>query len=90
MSEHKGYSTSYSNPLVERYCSREMSRIFSPHFKFSTWRRLWLALAEAQNELGLSVTVEQVAELRAGLEDLEPERAAEGEPDVRLDGRGQV
>ncbi len=90
MSEQTGYSTAYSNPLVERYCSQEMSRIFSPHFKFSTWRRLWLALAEAQHELGLAVTSEQVAELRASLEKLDPARAAQLEKELRHDVMAQL
>jgi adenylosuccinate lyase len=90
MSEETAYSTAYRNPLVERYCSIEMSRIFSPHFKFSTWRRLWLALAEAQHELGLSVTAEQVAELRSGIENLDPARAAELEKELRHDVMAQL
>ena len=47
------YST-YSNPLTERYCSKDMSYIFSPQFKFSTWRKLWIALAEGEKELGIN------------------------------------
>jgi len=54
-----------SNPLTERYASREMARVFSPDFKFTTWRKLWIALAEAERELGLPVTEAQIAELRA-------------------------
>jgi adenylosuccinate lyase len=49
------YST-YTNPLTDRYCSKDMSYIFSPQFKFSTWRRLWVALAEGEKELGLNIT----------------------------------
>ena len=48
------YST-YSNPLTERYCSKNMSYIFSPQFKFSTWRKLWIALAEGEKELGINM-----------------------------------
>ena len=90
MSEEHGYSTVYRNPLVERYCSEEMSGIFSPHFKFLTWRRLWLALAEAQHELGLAVTAKQVAELAASLENLDPARAAELEKELRHDVMAQL
>src|SRR5438552_5445698 len=56
---------SASNPLTERYASKEMSYLFSSDFKFRTWRRLWIALAEAEKELGLDITDAQVAELRA-------------------------
>ena len=56
------YST-YSNPLTERYCSKDMSYIFSPQFKFSTWRKLWIALAEGEKELGINITDEQIEEL---------------------------
>lgn len=55
---------SYANPLVERYASREMSRLFSPEFRFTTWRRLWIALAEAERELGLRIGAAQIAEMR--------------------------
>jgi adenylosuccinate lyase len=52
----------YENPLCERYASREMQRIFSDDFKFSTWRRLWVALAESERELGMDISEEQIAE----------------------------
>jgi hypothetical protein len=55
----------YSNPLTERYASAEMSRIFSPAFKFGTWRRLWLALAEAERELGLPIPSAAIEAIRA-------------------------
>ena len=55
----------YDNPLITRYASAEMSRLWSPEHKFRTWRRLWVALAEAQAELGLPIRQEQLAELRA-------------------------
>jgi adenylosuccinate lyase len=58
------------NPLVERYASRDMSWIFSPQYKFQTWRRLWVALAEAEAEVGLDISQEQIAELRAHIEDI--------------------
>ena len=55
----------YVSPLSERYASREMQYIFSPDMKFGTWRRLWVALAETEKELGLPITDEQIEELRA-------------------------
>ena len=54
----------YVSPLSERYASREMQYIFSPEKKFRTWRRLWIALAETERELGLPITREQLDELR--------------------------
>ena len=56
---------SYRNPLCARYAGKEMQRIFSDDRKFSTWRKLWVALAEAEHELGLPVTQEQIDELKA-------------------------
>ena len=56
---------SYETPLNSRYASKEMQYIFSPDFKFKTWRKLWIALAESEMELGLNVTQEQVDELKA-------------------------
>ena len=55
----------YENPLCSRYASEEMQRLFSPQWKFSTFRRLWLALAESEQELGLPITDEQLDELAA-------------------------
>ena len=55
----------YQTPLAERYASKEMQYIFSPDMKFKTWRRLWIALAETEKELGLDITDEQIAELKA-------------------------
>jgi len=63
----------YSNPLLERYSSKEMSYIFSPNFKFTTWRKLWIALAESQMELGLPITLEQVAEMKEHIDDIDYE-----------------
>ncbi len=60
----------YVSPLSERYASREMQYIFSPDMKFKTWRRLWVALAKAEHELGLPVTKEQVEELEAHQDDI--------------------
>ena len=61
--------TSYENPLIARYASARMSELWSPQRKFSTWRRLWVALAEAEAELGLAVTPEQIAELKRHVDD---------------------
>jgi adenylosuccinate lyase len=55
----------YENPLITRYASKEMSRLFSSQKKFSTWRKLWIALAESEQELGLAITDEQLDALRA-------------------------
>lgn len=76
---------SYTNPLVERYASREMSRIFSPQYKFQTWRRLWVALAEAEAEVGLDISQEQINEMRAHLEDINFEAAEAHEKKLRHD-----
>ncbi|MBD3420351.1 MAG: adenylosuccinate lyase [Chitinivibrionales bacterium] len=61
----------YNNPLIERYASREMAHIFSPDVKFITWRKLWIALAETQQELGLPITDEQIGEMKSALEDID-------------------
>ena len=60
----------YQSPLSERYASKEMQYIFSPDKKFRTWRRLWIALAESEQELGLPITDEQIAELKAHQDDI--------------------
>ena len=75
----------YENPLCSRYASKEMQRIFSPDFKFSTWRRLWIALAEAEQELGLPITDAQLAEMRAHVDDIDYDRAADYERRLRHD-----
>ena len=70
----------YSNPLAERYSSREMLYIFSPEFKFRTWRKLWINLAEAEKELGLDfITEDQIEELKKFKDDIDFEMAAEFE-----------
>ncbi|HSN68448.1 MAG TPA: adenylosuccinate lyase [Thermoanaerobaculia bacterium] len=74
-----------SQPLTERYASREMAYLFSPEFKFRTWRRLWLALAEAQQHLGLDISDAQLGELRANLETINYEDAEQREREVRHD-----
>lgn len=81
---------SYVSPLSERYASREMQYIFSPDMKFRTWRKLWIALAETEKELGLPITDEQVAELKAHADDINYEVAKERERQVRHDVMSHV
>ena len=80
----------YQSPLSERYASREMQYIFSPSMKFKTWRRLWIALAETEKELGLPITQEQIDELKAHAEDINFEVAKERERQVRHDVMSHV
>ncbi len=80
----------YESPLSSRYASGEMQYIFSPDKKFSTWRRLWVALARAEMELGLPVTQEQVDELEAHLTDIDYEKAAQWEKKLRHDVMAHV
>jgi adenylosuccinate lyase len=80
----------YRNPLVERYASREMSGVFSPAFKFRTWRRLWLALAEAEQELGLEIPDAALIAMRAQLDNIDLARAAEHEKRLRHDVMAHV
>ena len=80
----------YQNPLIERYTSREMSAIFSPDKKFTTWRELWIALAEAEKELGLDITQEQIDELKAHKDDINYEVARAREKEVRHDVMSHV
>ena len=80
----------YESPLSSRYASDEMQYIFSPDKKFSTWRRLWVALARAEMELGLPVTQEQVEELEAHVEDIDYDRAAQWEKKLRHDVMAHV
>ena len=80
----------YESPLSSRYASDEMQYIFSPDKKFSTWRRLWVALARAEMELGLPVTQEQVDELEAHLEDIDYDKAAQWEKKLRHDVMAHV
>jgi len=75
----------YTSPLVERVATREMCELWGAQRKFSTWRRCWLALAEAEHELGLPVTSEQLDEMRAHLDDIDFEAAARFERELRHD-----
>ena len=75
----------YGHPLVERYASDEMSFIWSPQNKFSTWRKLWLALAEGERELGLDITEDQLEEMRNHLYDIDFAKAEEYEKKFRHD-----
>lgn len=78
-------SDTYQNPLCLRYAGREMQEIFSDDRKFSTWRRLWLALAESEQQLGLNITDEQLDEMRAHLDDIDYQAAARYEHQLRHD-----
>ncbi|WP_066714353.1 adenylosuccinate lyase [Clostridium sp. Marseille-P299] len=80
----------YVSPLSERYASKEMQYIFSPDMKFRTWRRLWIALAEAEHELGLPITMEQIEELKAHKDDINYDVAKEREALVRHDVMSHV
>ncbi|NMP37715.1 MAG: adenylosuccinate lyase [Clostridiales bacterium] len=80
----------YESPLNSRYASHEMQYIFSPDFKFKTWRKLWIALAEAEHELGLPVTDEQIAELKANADNINYDDAAAREKEVRHDVMSHV
>jgi len=75
----------YSHPLGERYASREMQAIFAPAHRYGTWRRLWLALAAAQHELGLSISQQALDEMRSGLDEIDLTKAAEYEHRFRHD-----
>jgi adenylosuccinate lyase len=80
----------YRHPLTERYASRDMQRVFSPGRRYGTWRRLWLALAEAQEELGVEIPEGALAQMRAHLDDIDLERAAEFERRFRHDVMAHV
>ena len=80
----------YQTPLAERYASKEMQYIFSPDMKFKTWRRLWIALAETEHELGLPITQEQIDELKAHKDDINYEDAKRREKEVRHDVMSHV
>ncbi len=80
----------YMSPLSERYASKEMQYIFSPDKKFTTWRKLWIALAEAERELGLPITEEQIEEMKAHQNDINYEEAKAREKEVRHDVMSHV
>ena len=80
----------YSSPLSERYASKEMQYIFSQDMKFRTWRKLWIALAETEKELGLPITQEQIDELKAHAEDINYDVAKAREKEVRHDVMSHV
>ncbi len=80
----------YTSPLSERYASREMQFVFSPDNKFRTWRKLWIALAETEQELGLPITDEQIAELKAAKDDINYDVAKQREKEVRHDVMSHV
>ena len=82
--------TNYESPFGTRYASKEMQYLFSAEFKFKTWRRLWIALAKAEKELGLEITDEQIAELEAHQDDINYEVAEEREKEVRHDVMSHV
>lgn len=81
---------SYESPLNSRYASPEMQYIFSPDKKFTTWRKLWIALAESEKELGLDITDEQINELKEHVNDIDYEKAAEYEKKLRHDVMAHV
>ena len=80
----------YESPLSGRYASLEMQEIFSPSFKFKTWRKLWIALAESEKELGLPISEEQIAELKENAENINYEEAKKREKEVRHDVMSHV
>ncbi len=80
----------YESPLSSRYCDKEMKYIFSPDMKFRTWRKLWIALAETEKELGLPITQEQIDELKANADNINYEVAEEREKLVRHDVMSHV
>ena len=80
----------YNSPLNSRYASKEMSYIFSDDMKFSTWRKLWVALAEGEKELGLNITDEQINELKSNINNINYEEAIKKEKEVRHDVMSHV
>lgn len=80
----------YENPLCERYSSKEMQAIFSPDKKFSTWRKLWVALAESEKQLGVDISCEQIAEMKAHIYDIDYEKADFYERETRHDVMAHV
>ncbi|HEY1067552.1 MAG TPA: adenylosuccinate lyase, partial [Pirellulales bacterium] len=80
----------YENPLIARYASREMAALWGDQRKFSTWRRLWVMLAEAEAELGLDIKPEQIEQLRAAVDDIDFVAAAKHEKTLRHDVMAHV
>ena len=83
-------NSAYVSPLSKRYASREMQEIFSDDLKFTTWRRLWVALAEAEQQLGINITDERIDELRANIDNIDYEMAQQKELQVRHDVMAHV
>lgn len=81
---------SYVSPLCQRYASKQMQHVFSPDFKFGTWRRLWVALAEAEKELGIDIADEQIEEMKAHVDDIDYDLASKKEREVRHDVMAHV
>ena len=90
MTKDKTSYTTYSNPLTTRYASEEMAYIFSPQMKFKTWRELWIALAEAEKQLGLKITDAQIKEMQKYVNDINFEEAEAREKEVRHDVMSHV
>ena len=80
----------YESPLSSRYADQKMKYLFSPDMKFRTWRKLWIALAEAEKELGLPVTQEQIDEMKAHQDDINYDVAEKREKEVRHDVMSHV
>ena len=80
----------YNSPLNSRYASKEMSYIFSDDMKFTTWRKLWVALAEGERELGINITEEQINELKANIDNINYDEARKREKEVRHDVMSHV
>lgn len=80
----------YQNPLISRYASKEISYVFSEDYKFSTWRKLWIALAEGEKELGLNITQEQIDEMKAHIDDINYAEAEKREKETRHDVMSHV
>ena len=80
----------YENPLITRYASSEMAAVFSDDNKFSTWRKLWVALAESEKELGLGITDKQIAEMKEHIYDINYDVAEAREKEVRHDVMAHV
>jgi adenylosuccinate lyase len=80
----------YSNPLISRYASREMAQLWSPQRRIATWRRMWVALAESEKELGLNISDKQISQLKANIDNIDFEAAANYERDLRHDVMAHV